>query len=249
MFRKRNGSLGFSVSNFVNAAVPSLGMGTVPNAWCAALGQDMLYAHQMSSRQPGAPFALDEHSLFVGGICEHEGTSLKVFHKLGRAGILDEQGCVLTHKIEGKKFPHQVPILSQPRQRDLVNLLFWWEEECQRLRKLIDEEKELSKQIKRIERKDQGDVAEEESETDENLTDGLRDDHERRQLLDNMRFEREKLRMRIRQRPSERRADVEAGTDDLLVRAQTAPQVRRHTEPLLHAHERSQEFKPPAYRP
>lgn len=247
MFRKRNGSLGFSFSNFVNAAVPNLGMNSVPTSWCAQLGQDMLYAHQLSSRSPGAPFALDERSLFVGGICDHEGTSLKVFHKLGRAGILDEQGCVLTHKIEGKKFPHQVPILSQPRQRDLVYLLFWWEEECQRLRKLIDEEKELGQQIKRIEGKGTDNI--DRNEDGEELADGLRDDQERRQLLDNMRFEREKLRMRIRQRPSERRADVESGTDDLLVRVQSGPQARRHTEPMPHAHESGQQCEPPAYRP
>lgn len=245
MFRKRNGSLGFSFANFVHAAVPNLGMNGPPTAWCAELGQDMLYAHQMSSIQPGAPFALDERSMFVGGICEHEGTSLKVFHKLGRAGILDEQGCVHTQKIEGRKFPHQVPILSQSRQRDLIHLLFWWEEECQRLRKLIDEEKELGRQIRRIERKGQ---IEEQSDGVE-MEDGLLDDQERRQLLDNMRFEREKLRMRIRQRPSERRADVEAGTDDLLVRIQSAPLLRRQTEPILHSHGDHQQFEPPAYRP
>ncbi|KAK5095629.1 hypothetical protein LTS08_008022 [Lithohypha guttulata] len=249
MFRKRDGSIGFSFSNFVNAAVPTMAAFSTRMDWCPELGQDMLYAHQLAASHPGAPYGLDEHSLFVGGICEHEGTSTKVFHKLGRAGILDENGIVRTYKIEGKKFPHQVSLLSQPRQRDLVNLLFWWEEECQRLRKLTEEEKELGSQIKKIERAHYDPDAG--WSEDDAFVEVLRDDHERRQLLDNLKFEREKLRMRIRQRPSQRRADIEAGTDQLLsqVHATSANSPRRHTEPVLHGSVPERHAEPPAYRP
>lgn len=54
------------------------------------------------------------------------------------------------------------------------------------------------------------------------------DDRERRQLIDLLKFEREKLRMRIDQKPSERRTDVETRTDGLFVDAGTAALSGRH---------------------
>ena len=246
MFRKRNGSIGFSFTSFVQNAVPSMGMSpAAPKYWCADLGQDMLYMHQMAAKHPGAPFALDERSLFVGGICEAEGTAAKVFNKLRKAGVLDDEGCVHTNMIDGKQFLHQVPILSQPRSRDLINLLFWWEEECQRLRKLLDEEKMLGKEIKRLEKI----IAT--TEADNTGSDDEQDDQQQRQLLDNLKFEREKIRMRIRQRPSQRRHDVEAGTDRLLAEAQAANSNgrRRNTEPALISSGSGQVEEPPGYHP
>lgn len=144
----------------------------------------------------------------------------------------------------GPKFIHQVAVLDQRRQKQLVNLLFWWEEECQRLRKLRGEESDLCASIKEIER---GPV--------EGEVDTLpNDDQERRQLLDHLRFEREKVRMRIRQRPSERRADVEAGTDDLSRhvhgRTLSVPDMHEHQVPLtLSRTVDPASMKPPAYRP
>lgn len=242
MYRKRNGSIGFSFTSFVQSAVPSMGMSTPPNHWVPEVGRDMLYAHQISATHPGAPFALDERSLFVGGICDHEGTSNNVFHKLGRVGILDEQGCVCTNRIEGKKFPHQVTVLSMPRQRDLLGLLFWWEEECSRLRKLIDEERELGRQIK--------DLANTENAI-ETREDSLLGAEDRAQLLDHLRFEREKLKMRIRQKPSQRRPDIESGTDELFMHANMA-QGRDAQSPSVSVPQQQRDSsvldeRPPAY--
>lgn len=244
MYRKRNGSLGFSFTDFAQNAVPSMSMSRSQQSWVPALGRDMLYAHQIAAKHPGAPLALDERSLFVGGICDAEGTSKRVFHKLGRAGILDEQGCVNTMKIEGKKFPHQITLLSQPRQRDLLDLLFWWEEECQRLRKLFDEEKAVTQQIKRLSshRINAGEESDEDAALDEN---------ERAQILDHLKFEREKLRMRVRQRPSQRRADVESGTDQLLTEINTAatqsPLNRTTSLPLSNRLQHAEVGEPPTY--
>lgn len=240
MYRKRNGSLGFSWTNFVQSAVPSMGMSTPQNHWVPEIGRDMLYAHQISATHSGAPFALDKRSLFIGGICDHEGTSNNVFHKLGRAGVLDEQGCVCTSKIEGKKFPHQVTVLSLPRQRDLLGLLFWWEEECLRLHKLIDEENALGQYITRLSG----------GNSSENEEGSFLDSEERAQLLDNLKFEREKLRMRMRQKPSQRRTDIESGTDQLL--AETNAVSMRHSRsqsmPLPQHHQSAQTDELPSYR-
>ncbi|KAK5947856.1 hypothetical protein OHC33_011121 [Knufia fluminis] len=215
MYGKRNGSLGISFTRFINNAIPNLAADPHRFDHIPKLGQDMLYAHQLAAQHSGAPYSLDERSFFVGGICDNESVSRKVFRKLTDAGILDGSACVDTRNLDGKKFAHQVAVLSVSRQRDLVNLLFWWEEECQRLRKLISEEKELSESIDNVLQHGQ---------------DG-RDDTDEQQLLERLRFEREKVRMRIRQRPSERRDDIENGTDGLYAEAHGANAGRSHSVP------------------
>ena len=241
MSRKRNSSSGFSITSFVNNILPNWDAGSNRFDYVPALGRDMLYSHQIASAGPNAPYALDERSVFVGGICE-EPTSAKVFYRLQKATILNEANCVDTRKLEGSKFSHQIAVLSVPRQRELVNLLFWWEEECVRLRKLIQEEKDLSKNISALEKGE---------DTSEDVpSEIMDDDQERKQLVDHLKFEREKLRMRIRQRPSQRREDVENNTDTLFSEAHSIfnrYDVRAHSEPNVRSDHR--EFEPPAYRP
>lgn len=242
MYRKRNGSFGFSFTSFINNAVPNLAADPRRFDYVPALGKDMLYAHQISSKHPNSPYALDERSLFVGGICDTESVSVRVFHKLAKAGIIDGQDCIDTKQIIGKKFSHQIAILSVSRQRELINLLFWWEEECVRLRKLVSEESDLNKNVKALEKG--------EPLAEDIPPEILNDDEERMQLIEHLKFEREKLRMRIRQRPSERREDVENGTDALYAEAQTSSHdrlVRAQSVPdvLLQRHQAD----PPSYRP
>lgn len=223
MFRKRDGSLGFSFGRFINNAMPNLAADphredNIPN-----LGPDMLYGHQLNTVGPNAPYALDERSLQASGICESDSLSSKLLGKLKSSGLVTEEGFVDTRNLDGKKFAHQVAVISQTRQKDLINLLFWWEEECMRLRKLVADEKHLDEQIKTLEA---GVYSMEESVFD--------DDQERRQLIDQLKFEREKLRMRIRQKPSERRQDIESGTERLFVLPQS---------------ETASTTNPPSYRP
>jgi len=157
--------------------------------------------------------------------------SRRVFKKLKDAGVLRGDGTVDTLNVNGKKFPHQVAIISVPRQRELVNLLFWWEEECQRLRKLVSEEKELSESIDGVlQQRNFGD-----------------DDSDNQHLSARLKFEREKVRMRIRQRPSERRDDVESGVDVLYAEAQGANADRSQSVPDTMYQEEAVE--PPAYHP
>lgn len=241
MYRKRNGSFGFSFTNFLDNAVPSLVLDTHRFDYVPSLGRDMLYAHSLASKHANAPCALDERSLFVGGICESESISVRVFHKLAKAGVIDNNDCVDTRRIEGKKFAHQIAILSVARQRQLINLLFWWEEECVRLRKLISEESDLSKNIIALEKG--------ESLAEDIPAEILNDDQERQQLIEHLKFEREKLRMRIRQKPSERREDVESGTDALYAQAQTLQQDKLRAQSVPDARQQRQEADPPSYRP
>lgn len=267
MFRRRKSS--FSITTFMNNAIPNLGADPYTFAYCPNTGQDLLHAHQMASRNP---YAFDERSIFVSGIVDKEGPSRTAFHKLQKHGILDAQGNINTMAI-GRNFTHQLAVLDQRRQRMLIDLLFWWEEECHRLRKLKDEEQHLSKTVKAIEKRGY-------NNNSDGLTDGERnnrdeddrngattatvedadyipdDDLERRQLLDHLRFEREKVRMRMRQKPSQRRADVEAGTDTLSHqisgRVYSVPNVHLEGSSPLQMSKTTPDAKisePPAYRP
>jgi len=203
MYRKRNGSLGFSFTRFANAAVPNFFDDPTPSYHVDMTGyrRDMCYMHQIASQNA---YALDERSFYVAGIVDSESVSKRVHAKLLKNGILkEEDGSVDTYKI-GPRFPHQLALLNLNRQKDLVGMLFWWEEECQRLRKLDAEQKDLDTLI---------------SESDEKMTQSEEDSAERqntKETIDQLKFARERIRMKRRQRPSQRDPDVEADKDDIV---------------------------------
>lgn len=186
----------------------------------------MCYAHQIASSNP---YALDERSFYVAGVTDNEGMSKKVYKALRKHNIMREDGTLDTYKI-GPSFAHQLACINMVRQRELVNMLFWWEEEDKRLRKLMDEEKELTSMIKESEKQ-----VDEDGEVEG-----------RREMLDQLKFARERVRMKRRQRPSQRRADVENDADDLMEvfhgRSKSAPQI--HADPAQQQEDRGQ---PPEY--
>ncbi|KIW18797.1 hypothetical protein PV08_03086 [Exophiala spinifera] len=209
MYRKRNGSLGFSFTRFAHAAVPNFFADESPvrTANLISYRRDMCYMHQIASPDP---YALDERSFYVAGVVDSESVSRKVHRALKKCSILGDDGIVDTHKI-GPRFPHQLALLNIPRQKDLVGMLFWWEEECQRLRKLNAEEEELDELIAHAEVRVT--VATEGAARGE-----LReDDHGAKLALDELKFARERVRMKKRQRPSQRRVDVEEDKDDIVM--------------------------------
>ena len=215
MYRKRNGSLGFSFTRFAHAAVPNF-FEDPPisrSADLTAYRRDMCYMHQITS---ASPYALDKNSFYVAGIADSHSVSQKIYVKLRKHEILREDGTIDTFKI-GPKFPHQMAMLDLRCQKDLVGMLFWWEEECQRLRKLEAEEKELDVLVKEAE------VTVDQSEEDS------AERHDGKGRLDQMKFARERIRMKRRQRPSQRRPDVEADKDDILAafhgRSKSVPNV------------------------
>ncbi|KIW30977.1 uncharacterized protein PV07_02662 [Cladophialophora immunda] len=215
MYRKRNGSLGFSFTRFAHAAVPNFFADETPSRTLDLTGyrRDMCYMHQIASADP---YTLDERSFYVAGVVDSEGVSKRVYAKLKKNEILREDGLVDTHKI-GPRFPHQLALLNIYRQKELVGMLFWWEEECQRLRKLGAEEKDLDALI---------------AESDTKLTQTDEDGAERqavKETLDQLKFARERVRMKRRQRPSQRDPDVEADKDDIMMafhgRSKSVPNV------------------------
>jgi len=108
------------------------------------------------------------------------------------------EGLVDTRQI-GPKFIHQLAFISQAAQKNLINVLFLWEEEIQRLRKLDEEEKELTMLLTQAE-----------AEISEAAD---------RERIDQIKFARERVRMKKRQRPSERDSAIEADTDATVAQA------------------------------
>lgn len=65
-----------------------------------------------------------------------------VFKKLQKINVLGHDGTVHTENI-GPNLTHHLAKVPAYRQKQMIDLLFWWEEDCQRLRKLYDEKVEL----------------------------------------------------------------------------------------------------------
>jgi hypothetical protein len=189
--------MGFSFGRFVTNAIPNFATDGA-GVWTEVSPQrrDMLYMHQINTAKPEA---LDENSFYVVGVCDRERQSQRIHSALLKNGVLTTpDGRVDTYKI-GPKFIHQLAFIPQAAQRNLINVLFWWEEETQRLRKLGEEEMELTSMIS-------------EAEARPNET-------EDRETLDQLKFARERVRMKKRQRPSQRNSAIETDTDETVAKA------------------------------
>ena len=141
--------------------------------------RDMLYMHQISTPKPEA---LDENAFFVVDVCDKERQSQRIHSALLKNGVLTTpEDLVDTYKDWSKI--HTSALLHRPTQKNLINVLFWWEEETQRFWKLVEEEKELGTMISELETRP------------EETTD--------KETLDKLKFARERVRMKKRQRPSQ----------------------------------------------
>jgi len=170
--------------------------------------RDMLYAHQLASP---SFYVLDERSLLVAGVVDSQRLSKRAFLTMQKHGIITAEGKLDTEKV-GPKFIHQFSFIDVYRQKELVNMLFWWQEECQRYGKLVDEDRELEVLVKEAEERVREDG----------------DDVQMKEGLDQVRFAREWVRMKIRQGPSQRRVQTEESGADAMETAR-----RTMSAPLL----------------
>jgi hypothetical protein len=109
------------------------------------------------------PRYLDEQSLKLAGIVDHEALAKQVYKILVKKGYLllpppttqdqdRDPGAatpvmtVNTHKID-RHFSHHFSIISVHAHRKLVSLLFFWEEEVNRWRMLDSEENEIQQAL------------------------------------------------------------------------------------------------------
>lgn len=113
-------------------------------------------------------------------------------------------------------------------QKNLINVLFFWEEEARRLTKLSAEATEINTLIE----------AAESSAANPSAAAGA-EDAEHTQTLDQLRFARERVHMKMRQKPSQRRDEVEEDRDTM---------VRDAFRADANAQAQAQEL-PPSYHP
>lgn len=189
--------MGFSFGRLITNAIPNFATDGA-GVWVEVSPQrrDMLYMHQINTPEPEA---LDENAFYVAGVCDRERQSQRIHSALLKNGVLTTpDGLADTTKI-GSKFLHQLAFISQAAQKNLIHLLFWWEEETQRWKKLSEEEKELTNMILEAEAQAKGSTEEE--------------------TLDQLKFARERVRMKKRQRPSQRNPAIEADTDATVAKA------------------------------
>ena len=92
--------------------------------------RDALFLYQLQVRPN--PRALQAESLKVAEVCETMHYANSVFRTLQKAGVIDpETGLIRTEKVDSA-LVNKIGILPVHKVRCLVNLLFWWEEECTR---------------------------------------------------------------------------------------------------------------------
>lgn len=152
--------------------------------------QDLFFSYQQSSTN--GPYGLDNESIWASGLVDHKTVSKNVLHSLQKAGVVvkDNGNVIDTGKI-GPRFTHQLAEIPARQQKQIVDLLFWWEEECQRLRKLVDEKAEIEGILK-------------------NEVEG-----ERKAMMKAL---LERVEKKLRAKPSERDDKLERDEDELMVR-------------------------------
>ena len=104
---------------------------------------DSLYRWQLSQPQPAK---LNEMSCFMASVIESKTLSRDVYKALVKLGILDPlNGSDLDTTWIDSRFSHFMAKIPKYRQRKVVGLLFYWEEELTRWRLLDEEEAEIGK--------------------------------------------------------------------------------------------------------
>lgn len=153
MYKASDGKTKFSFTNFLTNAVPNLA--SAPHDTnLSPQEQDLAFIHQLG--QPD-PLQLSPTVFAPAGITREESVSRAIHKALLKNGVLEPDApTVHTQKIT-RHFANQVPGITSHAQKKLVNFLFFWEEECQRWRKLGGELEELEVVVAE-ERESGGDV-------------------------------------------------------------------------------------------
>ncbi|KAI9855754.1 MAG: hypothetical protein M1813_009644 [Trichoglossum hirsutum] len=130
---------GSKFSKIMNKVWGPTGSGPRPPDGLNRRQKDALFRYQLAHEDP---IPLTPLSLLVAQVCETKHYSGKVFQRLQKHEMLSKTGTVDTTKIT-KRFANQIAVISLAKMRDLVDLLFFWEEEAVRLRFLREEEGDI----------------------------------------------------------------------------------------------------------
>jgi len=143
------------IASKLKAALRSKGWGTtgtgpLPTDDLSGPARDSLFLSQLEKPDPTA---LNAESLFTAKICETHYYANSVFKDCQKYGIIDSAGHPDTSKIN-RSMVNRIGIISVPKQRELVNMLFFWEEELMRWRLLDQEAAEIEQAINTTENVD-----------------------------------------------------------------------------------------------
>ena len=110
----------------------------LPDASLADLTpSEALFAYQSGnpSQTPPLPIeSLTPSSLLAGRITSNPRLAVAAYNALLRIGVLDQETRTpVTDKITDKLVP-EIEVLSVPQTKELVNLLFYWDERVKALR-------------------------------------------------------------------------------------------------------------------
>ncbi|KAF1356220.1 hypothetical protein BDV97DRAFT_286522 [Delphinella strobiligena] len=148
----------FSLMCHVNNAQPDVTKNADDNVNLTLAQADNLVSHQLSLPHPQY---LDEKAFYPAEITDSIAKSVKVHEALVKHGLIlpspatldgveylgegPEDNAMMTVNVAGitKDFANQVPLNDVHAQRKLVSLLFFWEEECGRWRKLEKEGRDI----------------------------------------------------------------------------------------------------------
>ena len=108
--------------------------------------QDTLYSYQLSLSKP---LLLSPLAFHTASIVWRYKDSQRVYKILQKKGIITAGGEIRTQAIN-KNFAHHFAYLSGFSRRRIIGLLFWWEEEAQRLGRLMEQETEIKQLLEEM---------------------------------------------------------------------------------------------------
>jgi hypothetical protein len=144
MYRAENGDKKFSFTRLLSNSIPNIA-GAPHDTSLSPKEIDLTFLHQLSLPDP---LVLSPQAFLHAGITSSPKTAAAVHKALLKDGVLEEgKKGVHTERI-GRRFAHELAVVTSHAQKKIVNLLFWWEEEGQRWNKIIGELEELRGLVK-----------------------------------------------------------------------------------------------------
>jgi hypothetical protein len=139
MYRAENGSKKFSFTRLINNSIPNLASAP-QDTDLSPHEQDLVFTHQLGEPDP---LVLSPQAFLHAGITSAPKISSQIHLALTKNGVLEKDSKVVHTDRIGKRFAHELAMITSHAQKKVVNLVFWWEEEGQRWNKLIGELEEL----------------------------------------------------------------------------------------------------------
>ncbi|KAJ4314349.1 hypothetical protein N0V94_006509 [Neodidymelliopsis sp. IMI 364377] len=139
MYKTEAGEKKFSFTRFISNAVPNIA-GAPQDTELSSHEQDLVFTHQLGEPDP---LILSPQAFLHAGITSAPKVSASIHKALIKNGVLEDNSPTVHTQAITRNFAHQLSNITSHAQKKLINFLFFWEEEGQRWRVLIEELEEL----------------------------------------------------------------------------------------------------------